>query len=61
MGENDIVLAFLFEGFDQLKMTEAQRKRTLKDGQEDGFCKLSISTNGGSRYTCFFGYMFGGI
>lgn len=32
----------MIKGFDQLKMTEAQRKRTLKDGQEAGEMLLDI-------------------
>jgi len=34
----------MIKGFDQLKMTEAQRKRTLKDGQEAGEMLLDIET-----------------
>ena len=32
----------MIKGFDQLGMTEAQRKRTLKDGQEAGEMLLDI-------------------
>jgi hypothetical protein len=32
----------MIKGFDQLKMTEAQRKRTLRDGQEAGEMLLDI-------------------
>jgi len=34
----------MIKGFDQLKMTEVQRKRTLKDGQEAGEMLLDIET-----------------
>ena len=34
----------MIKGFDQLKMTEAQRKRTLQDGQEAGEMLLDIET-----------------
>ena len=41
----------MIKGFDQLKMTEEQRKRTLKDGQEAGELLLDIETKIGELAT----------